>query len=467
MNALVKFVTMCLLFSFIAACAAPPTAAPEATQPPTTAPEATQPPTAAPEVTQPPQPVETTTGGEKVKLLFWDFGNYNTTPLEQSLAKDESEWYINEAIARFEAENPDIDVEYFEQNGEQSTELMTAAGMSGSGPDVVSLWGGQYVITIKDALLPLNDYFSEEERAQNPGWENHMSDGKYYGNPINKQVTAIYINKSLFDKAGVDPTEYDGTYDSLVNISEKFKSAGIVPLAMGVADGWGLSFLEGSLYSSQVPDAESELKDMAAGNSNYSDNPALVAAFKAVQNLYAKGFFNDDVATIPQEQALTKFANGEAAMFTSGDWDLLALQEAMGDSLAVLPMPSMSADSVNFGTAIGGLGGDAIGVAAYSKHPDEAIRLVKFLRSYPEERERFKKTGRLPNITGDYSDIPMSPELTELAKITNVTFFVDNQLPGDIPDKWFSNESLMLTNQMSVEDFLKEWDISRDEALGK
>jgi ABC-type glycerol-3-phosphate transport system substrate-binding protein len=428
MKTSVKLATMCLLISFIASCAAPPK--------------------------------------PKVKLVLWDFGNYNATAVEQSLAKDESEWYINEALVRFETANPDIDVEYFEQNGEQSTELMTAAGMSGSGPDVVSLWGGQYVISIKDALLPLNDYFTEEERAQNPGWENHMADGKYYGDPINKQVTVIYINTSLFTQAGVDPQEYIGTYDSLVNISEKLKSAGIVPLVMGVADGWGMSFLEGSLYASQVTDPEAQLRDMAAGNSNYSDNPALVAAFEAVQNLYAQGFYNDDVATIPQEQALTKFVNGEAAMFTSGDWDLLSLQEAMGDTLGVLPMPSMSADVVNFGAAIGGQGSDAICVASYTEHPEEAIRLVKFLRSYSEERERFTKSGRLPNIIGDYSDLAMSPDLAAMAKITNIAFFVDNQLPGDIPDKWFSNEALMLTGQMSVEDFLKEWDTSRDAAIG-
>jgi len=406
MNALVKFATMCLLFSFLAACAAPPTAVPEATQPPTAAPEITQPPTAVPEATQPPTAAPEATQppkpAEKIKLVMWDFGIYNATPVEQSLAKDESEWYINEAIARFEAANPDIEIEYFEQNGEQSTELMTAAGMSGTGPDVVSLWGGQYVISIKDTLLPLNDYFTDEERAQNPGWENHMADGKHYGAPINKQVTVIYYNKALFTQAGIDPKEYDGTYDSLVKISERLKSAGIVPLIMGVADGWGMSFLEGSLFSSQVKDPEALLRELAAGNGNYSENAALIAAFKAVQDLYAKGFYNDDVATIPQEQSLTKFVNGEGAMFTSGDWDLLGLKESMGDNLGTLAMPSISADAVNFGVAIGGQGSDAIAVASYTKQPDEAIRLVKFLRSYSEERERFTKSGRLPNIIGDY-----------------------------------------------------------------
>jgi len=61
----------------------------------------------------------------------------------------------------------------------------------------------------------------------------------------------------------------------------------------------------------------------------------------------------------------------------------------------------------------------------------------------------------------------MSPELKAMANMSDIALFVDNQLPGDIPDKWFSNEALMLTGQMSVEDFLKEWDVSRDEALGQ
>jgi raffinose/stachyose/melibiose transport system substrate-binding protein len=403
---------------------------------------------------------------EKVHLLFWDFGNYDLSPLEQSLAKDESEWYINEAIARFEAANPNIEVEYFEQEGDKSTELMTATGMAGKGPDVVSLWGGQYVLNIKDVLLPLNDYFSKEEMAKNQGWEFHMEEGNYYGVPINGQITAIFINTSLFDQIGVDPNEYDRTYDGLVQLCEKIKSAGIVPLSMEVADGWGLSFLEGSLYSSQVKDAVSEFKDIAAGKGNYSDNRELVSAFKAVQNLYLKGFFNDDVATITQSEGLTKFANREAAMYTTGNWDLPSLEDVIGDDLGVLPMPSMSADSVNFGTAIGGLGSDALCATSYSEHPKEAIRLIKFLRSYEEDRYRLEKTGNLPTIKGDYSDIAISPILVELTELTdNVTFFLDNLLPGDTADKWFSFEALMLTNQMSVEEFLKEWDISRDEAL--
>lgn len=402
---------------------------------------------------------------EEIKLLLWSFGIFSVTLIEQENAKDESEWYINEAIARFEDANPGIKVEYFEEEGKKSTELLTATGMAGSGPDVIGLWGGTNVLNVKDILLPLNDFFTEEEMEQNKGWEFHMEDGNYYGCPITTQVSTIYINKSLFEQAGVDPSEYDGTYDSFFQLCEKIKNAGIVPLCLGVADGWANSFLEGSLYSSQVADAESEFKEMAKGNSNFADNEELITAFKAVQDLYSNGFFNDDVATINFDEATTKFAAGEAAMYCTATWDVTSLENIFGEDLGVIPMPSISADSVNFGTTIGGQGVNAVCVTNYSEHPEEAMRLLKFLRSYEEEKERFKKTGQLPSILGDYSDVVISPILGELSKMTNVTFFLDNLLPGDTAGRWFAYESLMLTGEMSVEDFLSEWDIARDEAL--
>lgn len=407
--------------------------------------------------------VEETT--EEVDLLFWSFGIYQLTAVEQELAEDEDDYYINEALARFADAYPNIKVEFFEETADKSTEMMTATGMAGSGPDVVALWGGQNVLNIKDILLPLNDFYSQEEMAENQGWDFHMEDGNYYGAPINGNVTMIFINKSLFDQAGVDLNEYDGTYDGLVAICEKFKNAGMVPIALGVADGWANSFLEGALYSSQVADAESEFKDIAAGNGNFSDNQELIAAFKAVQDLYSKGYFNNDVATIVGDVALTQFVNGQAAMFISGTWNLLSLQENLGDDLGMLPMPSISSDSVNFGVTIGGLGTDAIVVTSYSEHPEEAIKLVKFLRSYEEDKERLRKTGQLPSIKGDYSDAVVSPVQEDIAKITNVTYFLDNLLPGATSGEWFSLEVLMLTGQMSVEEFLGEWDNARDEAL--
>jgi raffinose/stachyose/melibiose transport system substrate-binding protein len=405
---------------------------------------------------------ETEGSAEKVELVFWDFGNYAVSALEQELNTDPDEWYINEAITRFEEANPNISVEYFGQDGDKATEMMMATGLAGSGPDVVSIYGGQFTLIVKDVLQPLNDYFTEEEMAQINGWEHGMDDeGNYYAAPIQTQVTFISYNKKLFSEAEVDPVEYDGSLASLLEICTKVKSAGIVPLVLGAADGYGPTFLEGSLFASECADYRADIKELTSGNTKFVDSQKFIDTFEAMQKFWNESFFNEDIATIEFAEGTQKFVNGEAAMAVSGSWDALVISKNLGDDFGMLPMPSIKADSVNFGAAIGGLGGDSVALTSYTKHPEEAVKFIKFLRSYDEDFKRFEKTGELPSVKGDYSSADVPQVLRDLAKMTEsgkIVYFIDNMMPGIVVDQWFSNGGLMITDQMTVRDFLAIFD---------
>jgi len=411
------------------------------------------------------------TGSEKteekpkqVELLFWNFGMYGISYLEQG--KEKSEWYISKAIERFEKINPGITIKMDYQDGTKTVEMLTSAAMAQSGPDVVAMWGGVYVTNLKDSLIPLNEYFSPEEMRSIHGWENHAVDNNFYGAPVMKMVACIFYNKSLFREAGVNPsTDYDGTYEEFLNICNKLKNAGITPMINGVGDGWGLSFWEGSLYASQVMDPEELIKDIVDGTKDFSTTPELISAFQTCQDMFKMGYFNDDVNTITRDEAITLFVNSQGAMFSGLSFDLFGMRENLGDDLGVLQMPSMKANSPNFGVCSGGVGPNALVATNYGDHPDVAIKFIKFLRTYKEEKEYVRSTGELPCIDGEYDDVLVDPLQGEFLKYTNIVMMLDNLMPGNVAGTWFSFEPMVVSNQMSVVDFMNEMDSARDEAL--
>jgi len=345
--------------------------------------------------------------------------------------------------------------------------MMSATAISKQGPDIVGMWGGSYVKSLKDIFLPLNDYFTQEEISAVGGWENSAVDGKYYAAPIRTMITCSFYNKSLFAKAGVDlAKEYDGTYKSFLQICEKLKNAGITPLINGAADGWGMSWLEGTLFASNIDNPEKVINDIVAGTKNFSDTPQLIEAFKAAQDLNKKGYYNNDITTINRPEAVTLFANGKGAIFPSISFDLFDFRAGLKDDLGFMTMPSLSAPgSPNFGAAVGGIGTDAVCVTNYSKYPKEATDFLRFLETYDEEKEFVKDTGELPNVKGDYSSVLSDKIQAEILKISPVRQFPDNLMPANVAETWWKFEPVMLSGQMTVEDFMKEMDKSRDEAL--
>jgi ABC-type glycerol-3-phosphate transport system substrate-binding protein len=404
-----------------------------------------------------------TEAAEPVNLVFWEFGNYAMSALEEGLPQEE--WYISKAISRFEAEYPGVTVELSYQPGEKGAELLTAAAMAKEGPDVVSMWGGQYVKDISDSLLDLREYFTQEEIDAVMGWEHHAIGDKYFGAPVRSDTTCILINKALFAQAGIDPeTDYDGTLDGLIAMCEEFKSQGITPLIGGVSDGWGLSFIEGSIYVSQLGPGKSEevLGEILAGERDFVSTPEIVAAYQANQDLYASGYYNEDAPTIPQSEADTLFISGAGAMKPHNASNLLIFINGMGDDLDIIQMPALEADSAGFGTTIGSIGTNAICATNYGEYPVESTNFIRFLRTFEEEQEYIKDTGGLPSVKGEFTGL--NPIYNKI-NITKVVDFLDNLMPPGVSATWWKLEGQMLAGQITVDEFLEAMDTARDEAL--
>src|SRR5688572_21343265 len=92
-------------------------------------------------------------------ITFWN----TTFPMEDPIdkAKRPEDFYISQAIARFQEANPGVVVamETIPDGTESFTRFRTAS-VAQNGPDVMGMWSGSYMLGVVDFLERLNDYFS-------------------------------------------------------------------------------------------------------------------------------------------------------------------------------------------------------------------------------------------------------------------------------------------------------------------
>lgn len=93
-------------------------------------------------------------GAADDKLVVWDWKSGEETAAS----------YIEEAKADFAAQHPDVTVEFVAQPFDQYYTLLGTAIQAGKGPDVMLFNGGGQIRDRADALLPLDDYLTEDRQ---------------------------------------------------------------------------------------------------------------------------------------------------------------------------------------------------------------------------------------------------------------------------------------------------------------
>jgi len=244
-RSLVGIVLLVATVVALAACAAPPTA--------TESVAATQS-SDAPEASE----------DENITLTVWYWGEQEAPGLKD---------FMDEAARLYTEEHPNIEVKTVLQ-GEDLRVAFRAAAEAKQGPDIQYFWGG--VWTLEDAwlgnLVPISDYWSEEEIAHLPIGQRAESfwDGKQWGMPFYQIGTFWVYNKKLFAEAGLDPETPPATWDELLTACGKLKAKGITPIGMGLKDGqfggWLISY-----FGAQNLDSIEDLLAAIRGDQDFTE----------------------------------------------------------------------------------------------------------------------------------------------------------------------------------------------------
>ena len=148
--------------------------------------------TAAPATAAPPSAAgDTMAPVEPVELTLWH--NYGT----------EANATATDALIKgFEAKNPGITVKSISQPADQYFDLLQAAAISKTGPDLATQWTGLFDLKYADYLQPLNDLVPMDELKKMKGIDfaslNFNADDGVLVVPLDLQFYNGFYNKDLF-----------------------------------------------------------------------------------------------------------------------------------------------------------------------------------------------------------------------------------------------------------------------------
>ncbi|MFD0536703.1 ABC transporter substrate-binding protein [Actinomadura luteofluorescens] len=202
-----------------------------------------------------------------------------------------------------------------------------------------------------------------------------QKDGKTFIYSAGSSVIGAIYNKKVFEKAGVEPPK---TWSEFLDVCEKLKKKGTVPIALGAQTPWVTQLITYALVPSTVyaknPQFDSQ---MQAGSTSFAQS-GWVQALDMYLDLQKRGYFNDNPNGTTFEQQTSMVATGKAAMAIQVSAVLPDFRAAAANAadLSMFPVPGAD-DAAQVRIPAGVVVG--LGVSARSKNKEAAEKFVAFL----------------------------------------------------------------------------------------
>lgn len=229
---------------------------------------------------------------------------------------------INDIIAAFEAENPDIKVNYVYMPYSDHLADLQVKMFSGEGPDVFGMNAGAPYETFRDFEVDITDHAVASDGAN---WQDSYlpfcinllnRDGSFYGLPLGLTYAGfIWADMNYFTK---DNVQIPTNYTELKTLCDTFRANGELPLLMGAKDDW----INKDMFTNIADDIDSDTFYAAVEGKTSWDCPAIVQAFQIWQSCFTDGIFQDgalgvNVYTDTWDMFGT---NAKAPMMFNGSW---------------------------------------------------------------------------------------------------------------------------------------------------
>jgi ABC-type glycerol-3-phosphate transport system substrate-binding protein len=236
-------------------------------------------------------------------------------------------------------------------------------------------------------------------------------------------------NKTLFEKAGLDPEAPPKTWEELLAACEKLKSAGIEPLGGGIQDGyWSEWYITHSLP--QNLDSFGEAVELVIGDKDFRD-PKYHEHWTKLEELKTRGYLNKDMSSLELYPGIDLVVAGKLAIGQTIGTRLPADSKATGGKIGFMTMPIFGKGRLA-GVPVVDVQG--LGISTNAEDPQAAAAFLEYLNS-PERLKAFwDATGWLPSNTTFDASVISDPSVRALwenwglkPNISNVTNLVPGQ----------------------------------------
>ncbi|MFH1517118.1 MAG: ABC transporter substrate-binding protein [Pseudomonadota bacterium] len=231
-------------------------------------------------------------------------------------------------------------------------------------------------------------------------------DGKLVAMPMFMGAPALYYRKDLLEKHGKPvPATWTELTETARDVMEAERAA-------GNAEMQGFVF-QGAAYEGLTCNAMEWVGAMGGGSIVNADGSIAINNEKAAAALdMAAGWVGtiapEGVLNYKEEDARGVFQSGNAVFMRNWNY---AYALVTGDDSPVKDKVAVASLPGGDGGAVATLGGAALGVSAYSNHPDTAIELAKFLVNFDNQKMRAIETSRPATITAIYDDAEVAEKM--------------------------------------------------------
>jgi trehalose/maltose transport system substrate-binding protein len=261
------------------------------------------------------------------------------------------------------------------------------------------IWAPQ----LANQLLDLTDATKDVVKDHFPAIiESQTVNGKLVALPFFTDAPALYYRKDLLDKYGKQPPK---TWEELTATAKEIQDK---ERAAGSKDLWGFVF-QGNAYEGLTCDALEWVKSYGGGQIVEPDGTVSINNPQAAKALeLAKTWINNisppGVLAYQEEESRGVWQTGNAVFMRN--WPYAYSLGNGGDSAVkgkfdVVPLPAGTGDGARSAATLGGWN---LAVSKYSKNPDAAIALVKFLGSKDGQKYEAINASHLPTIQALYDD---------------------------------------------------------------
>lgn len=397
-------------------------------------------------------PESTKAAEEKVKLKIY----------AQYSADDEKQPY-DYALEKMKTEMPNVELEIEIMAQDDNQKIKTYAATNNlpdifvATTDIIESFKNSNNILMLDQYvkdLKIEDRFLQSSISLLKDDEGHTwaipNAGQFAG--------LLYYNKSVFTNSGITIPE---NYEQFLNAVKKFKSDGVIPLALFAKEKWPGVQLFDMLATRMEPKG---IKKLDSGEGKASEEAYKVAAEKLVElvkaGLLPKGAFN-----MSSDDATALFSAGKAAMYLSGAWSMKDLGTQMGDNVGILYYPLADAKDVDTAkwNMSGGGYNSGFGVSANSKYKDIAAKYTCLFSIEFAEGRIIKRGDPNPILKDSPAPnegyLPIQQEyVNNSANFKSMTCFTwglkNSKFKAGLEDE----VNRLLTGSYAVDDFISKMD---------
>ncbi|MEU4676430.1 ABC transporter substrate-binding protein [Micromonospora sp. NPDC023737] len=240
-------------------------------------------------------------------------------------------------VNQFNSEHQNIAVSVATYQWEDYYNKLPSAASSGNGPDIAVMHMDQLAtFAARGVISELDDVaktlqLTEADFAPTV-WQGGIYNNKRYGIPLDMHPLGFYYNKSVMEKAGLDPNKPPTTRDDFTAALTELKKSGV--------QGFWISpfqFTGGMSFYSLIYQFGGSLFDAEVSKATFNADPAIEACTWMV-DMIKQGH---SPANVGQDAEYLALKSGKNAFTFNGIWQINDLKKSPDVQWGVAPLPQI------------------------------------------------------------------------------------------------------------------------------